>query len=274
MQAAGRSVLPSVRWIWAMALLGTSLLAGRTAAAEQDVLGPDLTRAAEPGRRGPANFLPEAIAARVNDDRATATTWAGYDGAKQAPLISVEVGARIVGRLALVAGAAYSADLPNTATRQLRPVIGARAQLLDQARQGVDGAVALMYRKDIFTREGGFIQAAIALERRLGRARLLANLVYGQDGEADDRQGEGRLAALVEAASGVQVGVDGRYRHLWSSDAHRTTNDRPTSELLAGPTASYRSGSWAVMAETGLSTIRTDVTHSGLIALAGVASTF
>jgi hypothetical protein len=274
MQSTRRSVLETFRWVPAMALLGVSLMAGGRAAAEQDVPDPDLTRTAEPARRGPVNYLPEAVAARVNDDRATATTWAGYDGAKRAPLISVEVNARIVGRLALVAGAAYSADLPNTATRQLRPVIGARAQLLDQSSAGVDGAVELMYRKDIFTSEGGFMQAAVALERHQGRARVLANLMYGQDGEADDLQGEGRLAAMVEAAPGLQVGVDGRYRHLWSSDPHRATYDRPTSEILAGPTASYTSGSWAVMAETGLSTIRTNVTQSGLIALAGVASTF
>ncbi|HVY36886.1 MAG TPA: hypothetical protein VHM31_03095 [Polyangia bacterium] len=274
MQATRRSVLETFRWGPAIALLGASLLAAQPAAAEQDVLDPDLTRTAQPDRHGPVSFLPEAVAARVNDDRATATTWAGYDGAKQAPLISVEVDARIVGRLALVVGAAYSADLPNTATRQLRPVVGARAQLLDQRRFGVDGAAALMYRKDVFTSEGGFVQAALALERRQGRARVVANLMYGQDGEADDLQGEGRLAAMVETTRGLQVGVDGRYRHLWSSDPHRATYDRPTSELLAGPTASYTSGSWAVMAEAGLSTIRTNVTQSGLIALAGVASSF
>jgi hypothetical protein len=131
-----------------------------------------------------------------------------------------------------------------------------------------------MYRKDVFTAEGGFVQAALALERRQGRARVLANLMYGQDGEADDLQAEGRLAAMVETVRGLQVGIDSRYRHLWSSDPHRATYDRPTSELLAGPTASYTSGSWAVMAETGLSTIRTNVTQSGLIALAGMASSF
>jgi hypothetical protein len=274
MSGTRRALLETFRWATAVALCAASLLAGVPAAATQDLVDPDLTRAARPDRRGPVNYLPEAVAARVNDDRATATTWAGYDGAKQAPLVSVEVDARIVGRLAVVVGAAYAADLPNAASRQLRPMVGARAQLLDQARSGVDGGIALMYRKDVFTNEGGFVQAALAVERRQGRARLLANLMYGQDGEADDLQGEGRLAAMVETARGLQVGVDSRYRHLWSSDPHRATYDRPTSELLAGPTASYTSGSWAVMAETGLSTIRTNVTQSGLIALAGVASSF
>jgi len=273
MQASPGPWLKTFGWVPA-ALLGASLLVGGKAAAEQDVLDADLSPPAAADRGGPVNYLPEAVAARVSDDRATATSWAGYDGARQAPLVNVEVDARIVGRLALVVGAGYAADLPNTTTRQLRPLVGARLQVLTQARSGVDGAVALMYRKDVFTSEGGFVQAALAVERRQGRARLLANLVYGQDGEADDLQGEGRLAAMVETVRGLRVGADGRYRHLWSSDPHRAIYDRPTSEVLAGPTASYTHGSWAVMAEAGLSTIRTNVTQSGLIALAGVASSF
>lgn len=273
MQATRGPRLKTLRWV-PPAFLIAALLAGGRAAAEQDAQEPDLTRTDRSSGAGPVNYLPEGVAARVTDDRASATTWAGYDGAKQSPLVNVELEARIVGRLALVVGVGYAADLPSKSARQLRPVVGARAQLLDQSRAGVDGAVALMYRKDVFTKEGGFVQAAIALERRQGRARLLANLVYGQDGEADDLQGEGRLAALVETARGLRIGVDGRYRHLWSSDPNRATYDRPTWEVLAGPTASYTRGSWAVMTETGLSTIRTNVTQSGLVALAGVASSF
>jgi len=99
----------------------------------------------------------------------------------------------------------------------------------------------------------------------------VSNLLYGQDGEGDDHAGEARLAALYEARRGLLVGVDSRYRHsLDSTDPNRFVRDRPEYELLAGPTASYTRGSWAVMAEAGLSTVRTTVTESGLVALAGV----
>jgi hypothetical protein len=247
------------------ALIAGSLAPARPAHAVEDIADPDLDQHVS----GPVNALPEGVAAQVSDDRATATTWGGYDGAKHSPFWTLTVEARIIGRLVFVAGAGYTADLPGAPS--LRPQIGFRAQLLDQARHGVDGAVAVMYRQDLFSGEGGFFQGAVALERGLGRVRLVGNLLYGQDGEGDDHDGEARLAALFEARRSVLVGVDARYRHsLDSTDPNRFIRSRPEYELLTGPTASYTRGSWAVMAEAGFSTVRTTVTQSGLVALAGV----
>jgi hypothetical protein len=255
------------------AVLGVSLCVTTAAAAEEDLPEPDLTADVHAGRRGPVNVLPEAVAARVNDDRVTATTWAGYDGAKHAPLLTATVEARIVGPLTIVAGVGYTADLPSSPA--LRPQLGLRAQLLDQKKHGVDGAVAVMYRQDLFTTEEGFFQGAVALERRQGPIRVLGNLLYGQDGEGDDHDGEARLAALYEARPGLLVGLDGRYRRdLWSTDPNRFTRARPEYELLTGPTASFSRGSWAVMAETGFSAVRTTTTQTGLVALAGLGSCF
>jgi hypothetical protein len=248
-------------------IAGSLALARPAHAADQDIVDPEVDWNAS--RRGPVNLLPEGVAARVSADRATATTWGGYDGAKHSPMWTLSVEARIIGRLVFVAGAGYTAELPNTPT--LRPQIGFRMQLLDQAGQGIDGAVAVTYRQDMFSTEGGFFQGAIALERRLGKVRLLSNLLYGQDGEGDDHDGEARLAAMFQANRGLLIGLDGRYRHsLDSTDPNRFARERPEYELLAGPTASYTRGSWAVMAETGISTVRTTVTQSGLVALAGV----
>jgi hypothetical protein len=259
----------------ALALIAGASLAGTAspASADEDLPEPELSADGHVARRGPVNVLPEAVAARVNDDRVAATTWAGYDGAKHAPLLSAMVEARIVGRLAIVGGVGYTADLPSAPG--LRPQIGLRAQLLDQSRHGIDGAVAVMYRQDLFTSEEGFFQGAVALERRQGPARLLANVLYGQDGEGDDHTGEGRLAALYEARPGLLVGLDGRYRRdLWSTDANRFARSRPEYELLTGPTASFTHGSWAVMAETGFSAVRTTTTQTGLVAMAGLGSCF
>jgi hypothetical protein len=97
------------------------------------------------------NVLPEATSARVSLDRATATTWAGYDGAKRAPLVTAGAEARIVGRLVIAAGAGYTADVPGAPA--FRPQIGLRAQFLDQAKHGVDGGAAVMYRQDLFSNE-------------------------------------------------------------------------------------------------------------------------
>jgi hypothetical protein len=253
-------------------IAGLAMTGAATAQSNADVLAPDLTPP-RPPRNGPVNLLPEAVSARVTDDRATVTTWAGYDGAKRSPLITAMAEARLIGRLVFVAGAGYTADLPGAAT--FRPQLGLRAQLLDQAKHGVDAGAALIYRQDLFTDEGGFIQGTVALERRQGRVRLVSNLLYGQDGEGDDRDGEARLAAMYEARRGLLVGLDSRYRHdLWSSDPNRFVRDRPVYELMAAPTASFSYGSWAVMAEAGVSSVRTTVTSNGVIALGGLASTF
>jgi hypothetical protein len=255
------------------ALVGMPLLLARSAAAVEDIPDPDLTATGHLIQTGPVNVLPEAVSARVSDDRATATVWGGYDGAKRSPLMTATAEARIVGRLAIVAGAGYTADMP--AAPSFRPQIGLRAQLLDQARHGVDGGVSVMYRQDLFSNEEGFIQGAIALERKQGPVRFVGNVLYGQDGEGDDHDGEVRLAALYTARPGLQVGVDGKYRHdLFSSDPNRVSRNRPEFETTVGPAASYTRGRWAVMAETGFSAVRTTTTQTGVIGLAGVASSF
>ena len=254
-------------------ILGVSFSMVGAASATEDIPEPDLTAGGHVARSGPVNVLPESTSARVNDDRVTATTWAGYDGGTRAPLLTATVEARIVGRVVFVAGAGYTADMPGAAA--LRPQLGFRAQLLDQTKHGIDGGAAVMYRQDLFTNEEGFFQGVVALERRQGPVRVVGNLLYGQDGEGDDHDGEARVAALFETRPGLLVGMDGRYRHdLWSSDPNRVARSRPEYELMAGPTVSYTRGSWAVMAETGLSTVRTTITRSGVIALAGIGSTF
>src|SRR5262249_9175832 len=131
------------------------------AAAVEDIPQPDLTAEGHLASGGPVNLLPETVSARVSDDRVTATAWGGDDGARGAPLLTATAEARIVGRLVLVAGAGYSADVPGAST--LRPQLGLRVEVLDQARHGVDGAVAVTVRQDLFTSEEGFIQGAIAL---------------------------------------------------------------------------------------------------------------
>ena len=253
--------------------LGLSFGSIGLARAVEDLPEPDLSAEGPRPPSGPVNVLPDATSARVSGDRVTATTWGGYDGAKRAPLLTGAVEARIVGRVVLVAGAGYTADVLGAPA--FRPQLGLRAQLLDQARHGIDGGVAVMYRQDLFSNEEGFIQGALAAERRQGPVRVVGNLLYGQDGEGDDRTGEVRLAALLEARPGLLVGVDGRYRQdLWSTDANRAARNRPEYEITVGPTASYTRGSWAVMAETGLSSVRTTTTQTGLLALGGVASSF
>lgn len=273
MQRVPRAPMRAVRCTPVMAVLGASLLAITSARAEQDVLDPDLTASVHAARNGSVNLLPESIAARVGDERVTATTWAGYDGAKRAALFTTTVEARLVGRLVLMAGGGYTAEIPGSPG--FRPQVGLRLQALDESRHGVDGSVAVLYRQDQFTDEGGFLQGALAIERRLGRLVLVGNMLYGQDGEGDDRNGAGRLAAMYAVHPAVLFGLDGRYSHeLWSNDPKGAARTRPVSELVFGPTASVALGTWVVMAEAGFSSVRSPGTQNGAIALTGLGSSF
>src|SRR5262249_51998360 len=79
----------------------------------------------------------------------------------------------------------------------------------------------------------------------------------------------------VEVGSGIYLGVDGRYRHdLGSTDPNRAERGRSESETLAGATAAYAHGSWALMLEAGRSRVRPTPAPAGTGALAGYTARF
>jgi hypothetical protein len=255
----------------AVALAALSLRA-RLASAEEAGPPEVQTRpaATEPA---PVHLMALTAPARLADAPIAGSTWAGYDGAIEGPRVTVSVEAALVRRLAIVVGADSSSDANGQFA--VRPLIALRLQVLEQGAAGVDAAAAVTYRQDRFDADGGFIQGTIALGRRLDRLLLGLNLTYGIDPEGDDHEGEVCAAARVEATPSFYLGVDGRYRHdLGSTDPNRAERDRSDSELLAGPTASYVHGRWAVMLEAGISRVVTISTHTAPVALAGYAATF
>ncbi|HKA86891.1 MAG TPA: hypothetical protein VKE22_04460 [Haliangiales bacterium] len=221
----------------------------------------------------PVNFMAVTAPARLADALVTATTWAGYDGAIENPRVSVSVEAGLLHGLAIAVGAESSTGGKGELT--LRPLIALRLQVLEQEATGVDATAAVTYRQDRFELDGGFLQGTIALGRRFDRLSLVLNLSYGLDPEGDDREGEVCAAARVEVGSGIYLGVDGRYRHdLGSTDPNRAERGRSESETLAGATAAYAHGSWALMLEAGMSRVVTTSVRTGPVALAGYTATF
>ena len=82
------------------------------------------------------------------------------------------------------------------------------------------------------------------------------NVVYGQDGEGDDHEGEVHLAVLADVAQHFHVGVDSRAtRALASTDPRRAQLGTPTGTLIAGPLAAFTYGPIAVMTEVGMSEV-------------------
>jgi hypothetical protein len=221
-------------------------------------------------------FLPATLAASVAPRAVVASSWGGYDAAAKAPIASFSTEVRLLPRLVLIAGAAWA--VPNALGQgggDLRPQLGARMQLLDQTRYGLDLGLAFLFREDRFGAEDGLFQGVLSLGRRFGSLAAVFNVVYGQDGEGDDHEGEVRLALLGDVTRHVHVGVDGRARRaLASTDPRRGQLGTPTGDLFAGPLAAVSYGPIAVMTEVGMSEVWTTQARAGVLAMGGLAAAF
>jgi hypothetical protein len=236
----------------------------------EDLLTPAVDVTSE---REVTRFLPTAMSAVVGMSADVTTVWGGYDAAAGTPVFSVGTELRVFRRVSLMANVAYASAYASHA--ELRPQIGGRVQLFEQAASGLDASAAFVFRKDRFTSEDGLFQGTIALGRSFGETSALLNVVYGQDGEGDDHEAELRAACIRRVRGGLHLGVEGRYMHsVASTDPNRAALDTPAMEAMAGPLVTYRTGSWALVAEAGVSSRQTSRFEAGITTLAGIGTTF
>jgi hypothetical protein len=214
--------------------------------------------------------VPFTLAAKVGSVPAFATAFGGYDGARSAPIMTATAEARIWGPIALRGGAEYS-----DVRKGMRPTVGLRAQVLRQERHGVDGAISVFYRPEGFTEPEGEIETFISLGRRIDRVTLLGNLVYGQDPEGNERDGELRFSSLY-AAGRWAFGVDSRARFALGPQKTAMAQSEPKLDFMAGPLAAATVGPVALYAEAGPSLLKLagSTTAAGFAGLGGVAAVF
>ena len=214
-------------------------------------------------------LLPSTLSPRVGATAALAFGFAGYDGARSAPLGSATAEVRVWGPFAIRGGAEYS-----NVRKEARPTIGGRVQLLRQERHGVDGSLSVFYRPEGFTEPEGEIETFVSLGRRFDRVSVLGNLVYGQDPEGNERDGELRFASLY-AAGRWSFGVDSRLRFAIGTQKSAMAQAEPKFDLMAGPIATAAVGPVAFFAQAGPSVLKvTGSTSAGVAALGGVGSVF
>jgi len=217
------------------------------------------------------SFLPFTQVASVDHQRAYALGLAGYNSARGTGTFETAAEVHVWGPFAVRGGAVYT-----NGGGVLRPSFGGRVQLLREGRHGVDGAVGVFYRPEGLTEPEGEIESVFAVGTHAGATYLLGNLLYGQDPEANERDGELRLAALRPVRSRFIVGLDGRLRFdLGSNPAKLAEHNEATLDALLGPSATALVGPVALSLHGGGSVVRLRQTTSvGVFAGVGVGTAF
>ena len=258
----------------AMGRIGFAIAMGVATAARAQEAEPELEKPIAP----PADIktavrdgtlLPSTLAARVGEQSGLALGFGGYDGARAAPIASATAEVRVWGPFALRGSVDYS-----NVRKEGRPSIGGRVQLLRQERHGVDGSFSVFYRPEGFTEPEGEIESFISLGRRFDRISVLGNLVYGQDPEGNERDGELRLASLYSTGRWA-FGLDSRLRFALGTQRSASAMAEPKFDLLAGPVVAATVGPVAFFGQAGQSALKLGgTTSTGLAVLGGLGSVF
>jgi hypothetical protein len=254
-----------------MLALGAPSMAAAAQEAEQEAeitreLAPpaDVATAARDGA-----FLPSTLSPRVGAVPVLVSTFGGYDTAHKAAIGTAVSEVRLWGPIALRIGVEYS-----PIRNEPRPTVGGRVQLLRQESHGIDGALGVFYRPEGFTEPEGEIETFASIGRRFERVTLLGNLVYGQDPEGNERDGEVRAGALY-ATGRFTLGLDARFRFAIGTQKGTMAAAEPKLDLLAGPVAMVAVGPLLLFAEAGPSLLKvTGETSFGVAAMGGAGAVF
>jgi hypothetical protein len=238
-------------------------------ASDRELTGPERSPESAGARGGGVLLLSQPAA--LGTQHAFGTALGGYDSARHSSTFEANAEARVWGPLSVRGGAVYTGR-----TGTLQPTIGGRVQLLRQQDHGLDGAVGVFYRPEGLTEPEGEVETMVSLGACLGRSYLLGNLVYGQDPEGAERDGELRLALLRPVGGRLLLGFDGRVRiDLGSQPAHRASHDEAKLDALAGPTAALLLGPLSFMLQGGASVVRlAGPAVPGAFVLAGAGTSF
>lgn len=261
--------MTTARWkgarrpLWMVLAAVSVLAAGGRAARAQDE-GEPVRRAEEPALApaGAGAFLPQTLSARVGSAPVFAYGSGGYDSTRRSPLVDSAVEAHVWGPFALRFQTTYASD-----TNRMRPSVAGRVQLLRQERHGIDGALTVFYKTEGFTEGEGEIETFASIGHRFRWVTLVADLVYGQDPEGNERDGEVR-AAVVHQRGRLTLGLDSRVRFAIGAQHGHAATTEPLFDFTGGPVATVATGPVAIFAQVGPSAF--ELANSG--ARVGVAT--
>ena len=269
--ASLRSIGRGLALTLAVTVVPASALAPRTARADEtDRAEPPATTPVQQATEDGA-FAVLTMPARVGSTRAFAWGLGGYDSGRKSGVAEAIAEVHVWGPLALRGGATYSAD-----GKRMRPTIGGRAQVLRQETHGLDGAVSVFYKAEGFTEPEGEIETFLSVGRRFDRLAIGGSLVYGQDPEGNERDGEVRASAFRQLGR-FNLGLDSRLRFaIGTQHTKAGAMPEPTFDALAGAAATATLGGFVLFAEVGPSAFRVPGagTRMGATAFGGLGSAF
>lgn len=215
-------------------------------------------------------FSPWSAPPAQHGVRASAWILGGYETAGQNPEVRSLAEAKIRGPFALRAGVNYDGLAKAT-----RPFVGGRADLLNEARDGLNLA-AIAQLQPVGFNTVPELGLGIALGRRIGRVLLFANAGYAQGLQAEERNASAGLAALVTLNEFERLGFDSKLQIDLERDGDEPAQE-PDFRLVAGPLSTTTLGSISVSVGAGLSTWKyrlEPATHVGAIAYTGLGLGF
>jgi hypothetical protein len=265
---------PQLLRIVLAAQLGVNLLAAARANAGEDAPAPVQPPSVVARSASVGCFLPLTQAAALDSQGAYGLASAGYDGARKGAMFEAAAEVRVWGPIAVRAGAVLTGAAGTE--QRLRPSLGARLQALHEDRHGIDGSLAVVYRPEGLTEPEGELETVLSAGAHLGSNYLLANLIYGQDPEGNERDGEVRLAGLRPVSARVLLGFDGRLRFALGTPAPGSrAAGEPSLDLLVGPAATVVLGRLALLVHGGASALRVHSADAfGAFLLGGLGTSF
>jgi len=251
-----------------VAVVGILGIASATQA--QDVVERQSTPSPAVSAVSDGSFLPETLSARVGSTPVFAYGSGGGDSSRNAALFDSAIEAHVWGPFAIRFQTTYSND-----TDKMRPSLAGRVQLLRQEAHGIDGALTVFFKTEGFNETEGEIETFASVGRRFQEVSLIGNLVYGQDPEGNERDGEVHAAAFRQYRW-LMYGLDSRVRFAIGTQHGHAASTEPIFDFLAGPVVTAAAGPVAVFAQVGPSAFELDHSsaHLGVAALGGLGAAY
>jgi hypothetical protein len=218
-------------------------------------------------------FLPLTLPAAIGERRVHGLFLGGYDGGPVGGgTFSAMIEAGLFRRVAVRVGVTYMNPLG-----RVEPSVGLRAGILTQARHKVDLSVGAFYNNVGFTEASGEFEFSVAAAHQWNHLALIGNVMYGQGLNAEERDAEVRVAALVLVHRLVNVGLDARARFDLGDETPNRVRDKLEADFdfLGGPLCSVALGHFALVAQAGAHTVlQNEHVSTGAAAFAGLGATY